>query len=85
MEEKEPSKLSYEQLENLAIQSQQRLLIAENKLKNIDFASIRLSWLFRVLEHKDSFSHEFMAKCATEIEEMLTLDEEPSDNNIEKE
>lgn len=71
MEEKEktavPNKLTYEQLEQLAMQLQAQF-------RNIDFASIRLDWLFRVLEHRESLSESFVMKCAMEIEKLLTID-----------
>lgn len=79
MEEKEtstPSKPTYEQLEQAAMQMQQRLMMVENKLRSIDFASMRLTWLFKVIENKDSFSEEFIIKSSKEIEEILTLEEE---------
>lgn len=77
MEEKtETTKLTYEQLEQAAMQLQQRLMMAENKLRSIDFASMRLTWLFKVIENKDSFSEEFINKSSKEIEELLTLEEE---------
>lgn len=77
MEEKtETTKLTYEQLEQAAMQLQQRLMMAENKLRSIDFASMRLTWLFKVIENKNSFSEEFINKSSKEIEELLTLEEE---------
>lgn len=77
MEEKtETTKLTYEQLEQAAMQLQQRLMMAENRLRSIDFASMRLTWLFKVIENKDSFSEEFINKSSKEIEELLTLEEE---------
>lgn len=77
MEEKEKieNKLTYEQLENAAVQLQQRLLIAENKIRNINFTSLRLDWLFKVLENKYSFEDKFLAKCSKEIEDILTLED----------
>lgn len=71
-----PIKPTYEQLEQAAMQMQQRLMMVENKLRNIDFASMRLTWLFKVVENKDSFSEEFVHNSSKEIEEMLTLDME---------
>ena len=79
MEEKEtstPSKPTYEQLEQAAMQMQQRLMMAESKLRSIDFAAMRLTWLFKVIENKDAFSEEFVSKSSKEIEELLTLDED---------
>ncbi len=77
MEEKKETaeKLSYEQLENAAMQLQQRLMLAENKLRSIDFASVRLTWLFKVLKNKESFPVEFVNKCSSEIEELLTIED----------
>lgn len=75
----EPNKISYEQLEQAAMQLQQRLMIAENKLRSIDFASMRLTWLFKVLENKSSFSTEFAGKCAKEVEELLTIEDTPEE------
>lgn len=69
-------KLTYEQLEQAAMQLQQRLIMVENKLRSIDFASMRLTWLFKVIENKDSFSMEFLNKCSDEIKTLLTIEEE---------
>lgn len=82
MEEKNNTtaeKLSYEKLEQAAMQLQQRLMIAENRLKSIDFASMRLTWLFRVIENKDAFTPEFVNKCSEEVQELLTLEEAPEE------
>jgi hypothetical protein len=79
---KQPSKLSYEELNRTAAQLQQRVITAENKLRSIDYASFRLNWLFKVLEYKDSFNSTFTDKCASEIEDILTVDnKETEDSN----
>lgn len=77
MEERDTkaTKLTYEQLEQVAMQLQQRLVIAENKLRSIDFAAMRLTWLFKVIENKSSFSAEYVDKCAKEVEKILTIEE----------
>lgn len=36
----------------------------------------RLDYLFKVVEHADAFGMEFVAKCAEEIEESITIPEE---------
>jgi hypothetical protein len=69
-------KLSYEKLEEVAVQLQQRCAMLENKLRSIDLISIRLNYLFKVLDYKSSFSLEFINKCSDEIEEILTVEEE---------
>lgn len=81
MEEKDNAteKMSYEQLENTAMQLQQRLILAENKLRSIDYVSMRLGWLFKTVEYKNAFPAEFVSKCSKEIQELLTVDENPED------
>lgn len=76
----EAIKLTYEQLEQVASQIQQKLIIAENKLRTIDFASIRLNWLFKVIENKLSFTTLFVNRCSKEIEDLLTIEEEVKEN-----
>lgn len=76
----EAIKLTYEQLEQVASQIQQKLIIAENKLRTIDFASVRLNWLFKVIENKLSFTTEFVNRCSKEIEDLLTIEEEVKEN-----
>lgn len=85
MEEKETTqKLTYEQLKQAAVQLQQRLMLAENKLRSINFAEIRLTWLFKVLEHKVDFPIEFVDKCANEIETLLTIEEDSETTSEDK-
>lgn len=74
MEEKETQKLSYEQLEKLAAQYKEALVEVSNKLRTIEFAALRLNWLFKVLENGDRFSVDFINKCSKEVENMLTID-----------
>ena len=76
MEETKETKLSYEQLEQVAMSLKQRLAIAETKLSSLDFATMRLTWLFKVIENAPAFSAYFTEKAAKEIENLLTLDEE---------
>lgn len=79
MEEKKETtateKATYEQLEQVVMQLQQRLIVAENKLRSIDYASMRLTWLFKVIENDKVFDKDFNDKCVFEIKELLTLDE----------
>lgn len=74
-QKKEQAKLSYEKLEEAAVQLQQRCVMLENKLRSIDMVSVRLSYLLKVVEIKDVFSEEFIARCSKEIEDLLTLEE----------
>ena len=87
MEEKNNTtaeKLSYEKLEQAAMQLQQRLMMAESRLRSIDFASMRLTWLFRVIENKGAFTPEFVNKCSEEVQELLTLEEAPEEKCYEE-
>lgn len=87
MEEKDTkaTKLTYEQLEQVARQLQQRLMMEENKLRSINFAAMRLTWLFKVLENRNSFSTEYVTKCAKEVEKILTIEEATPETATETE
>lgn len=87
MEEKkeESTKLTYEQLEKIALQLQQKLAVAESKLNSIDYVSMRLTWLFKVVDSKAMFSGDFYDKCVKEIEELLTPVEEETVSETEEE
>lgn len=75
MEENKKKELSYEELKEVALQLQKRCAFAEQKLRNFEVVSVRLNYLFKVLEIKDVFEYEFIEKCAKEVEELLTLEE----------
>ena len=84
-QKKEQTKLTYEQLENVAVQLQQKCAMLENKLRSIDGTTIRLNYLFKALEARDILSPEFIAKCASEVEDIMTLEEEkPKVEEIEE-
>lgn len=75
MEETKTPKPTYEQLEKVVSQFQQKVVILENKLRSIDFASMRLTWLFKVLENETVFPIEFVNKCTEEVKSILTIEE----------
>lgn len=79
----EQKKLSYEELEKVAVQLQQKCRTLENNLRNIDMASIRLNFLLKALEVKEVFSKEFIDKCSKEVEEIL-FEEEPKSVEAEE-
>ena len=84
MEEKEvkstetPAKLTYEQLEALAHQlsDQSRKLYMQLQEANKTNLFERLNYLFKVLKYSGSFRIEFVDKCVSEIEELMTIPEE---------
>lgn len=82
--------ISYEDLKKIAIQYQQKCFALEKELKNTKTVFIRLDLLFKVIGLADKFSGEFVAKCAEEIENLLTIPEkkeeeqgEPAEENAE--
>lgn len=75
-------KLSYEELKNAAMQLQQRCMMLEGKLQGIEIASVRLNYLFKIIKFKESFSGDFVSKCISEIENILTVDNENPPTDI---
>lgn len=69
MEEKE--KPTYEQLVEKYKEMYKQLVDAQNKLMRIDFFTIRLNWLYKFLENKESFDDEYVLKCVKEIQELM--------------
>lgn len=47
----------------------------QNQIKDMNLMFTRLNFLFRVIEHKDSFTSEFVNNCSKEIEQSLTIEE----------
>lgn len=72
-----PEKMSYEQLENIAHQlsEQAKQLYARLQEANMTNMFKRLDYLFKVVENAHAFSEEFVAKCVTEIEDLMTVPE----------
>lgn len=70
------NKISYEQLEKIALQFQKRAANAEGKLELINLTTMRLKYLFDVLDRARFFSEEFVNNCAAEIVDILEIKEE---------
>jgi hypothetical protein len=70
MEEK---KLSYEELNNVCMQlsEQNERMKAHIDSLNRQQMFARLEFLFKVLQHKDSFSEGIVARAASEISEIM--------------
>ena len=77
MGKREPQKLSYEQLENVAHQlsDQNKQLYQALQKANVDNLFKRLEYLFKVLEQVHHFPDEFISKCSEEIVSMITIPE----------
>lgn len=89
-EVKENEKMSYEQLENVAHQlsEQVRQLYAKLQEANLENMFRRLDYLFRVVENAHSFSVDFVNKCTSEIESLMTLpdpEDEPKEDSGQSE
>lgn len=68
------NKLTYEQLESIAEQLQNRAFQAESRLAAINMTQMRFDYLFKVIDRKEAFRPEFIEKCALEIEDLLNIE-----------
>lgn len=72
-----PEKMSYEQLENIAHQLSDQAKHLYAKLQEANMVNMfkRLDYLFKVVENAHAFNEEFVAKCVSEIEDLMTVPE----------
>ena len=89
-ETERPEKMSYEQLENVAHQlsEQSRQLYMKLQASNMNNMFKRLDYLFKVVENGHMFNQDFLTKCISEIEELMTVpkdteEEDKTDNKTE--
>lgn len=87
---KENAKMSYEQLEDVAHQlsEQVRQLYAKLQESNLENMFKRLDYLFKVIENPHAFNEEFVSKCTSEIESLMTLpdnEDEPKEDSGQSE
>jgi hypothetical protein len=77
-ETEKPEKMSYEQLENIAHQLSEQTKQLYMKLQAANMSNMfkRLDYLFKVVENGHMFKQDFLEKCITEIEELITVPEE---------
>ena len=82
----EASKLTYEQLEQIANQltNENRQLYERMNEMNMANAFKRLDYLFKVGESPMSFSLEFIDRCTKEIEGLMTLPEKAQPEDASK-
>ena len=82
-ETERPEKMSYEQLENIAHQlsEQTKQLYMKLQAANMNNMFKRLDYLFKVVENGHMFKQDFLDKCINEIEEIMTVPDEPENNN----
>lgn len=81
----QPKQLSYEELRNIAGQLQQQNMQLRRALNDLNYKNMfeRLNYLFKVMEFSHMFSDEFVDKCVTEIESLMTLPEDTSEDTTE--
>lgn len=74
----QPKQLSYEELRNIAGQLQQQNMQLRRALNDLNYKNMfeRLNYLFKVMEFSHMFSDEFVGKCVTEIESLITIPED---------
>ena len=84
-ETEQSQKMSYEQLEQVAHQlsEQARQLYSQLQKSNLTNMFKRLDYLFKVVENGHMFKQDFLERCVSEIEDIMTVPEE-SENNKEE-
>lgn len=76
------NKLSYEQLERIAIQMQHRAVQAEKRLESIDLATTRLNYLFWVLDRAQHFPESYIKEVTTEVMDLLEVKEPDTESQV---
>ena len=86
-ETERPEKMSYEQLENIAHQLSEQAKQLYMKLQAANMSNMfkRLDYLFKVAENGHMFKQDFLEKCITEIEEIMTVPEDTDGGSKEEE
>lgn len=81
----QPKQLSYEELRNIAGQLQQQNMQLRRALNDLNYKNMfeRLNYLFKVMEFSHMFSDEFVGKCVTEIESLMTIPEDTPEDTTE--
>lgn len=86
MPAKDPKKLSYDELENIAQQlsNQNRELYMKVQELNAENMFKRLDYLFKVVENEIAFPPAFINNCVEEIQDMMTLPKEEKEEKEEE-
>lgn len=81
----QPKQLTYEELRNVAGQLQQQNMQLRRALNDLNYKNMfeRLNYLFKVMEFSHMFSDEFVGKCVTEIESLMTIPEDTPEDTTE--
>ncbi len=72
-----PQKLPYEQLEGIAMQLQNKLKEAAQRIQELNMSNMfkRMEFLLEIVKNPTAFTKEFASKCAQEIEDIMTIPE----------
>ena len=75
MEEKNETTdgLTYEQLEQIALQLHNKVIQTEARLNSINLAAMRLDYLFKILDKSPFFPKKFVDECVAEIIDRLEV------------
>jgi hypothetical protein len=78
---KQPEKMSYEQIVDIAnqLQSQNRELMM--RMQGLVDVYHRLDYLFKVIENASQFEAQFAQSCAAEIQDIITIPKEESEKS----
>ena len=84
-ETEQSQKMSYEQLEQVAHQLSEQARQLYNQLQKSNLTNMfkRLDYLFKVVENGHMFKQDFLERCVSEIEDIMTVPEESEDNKEE--
>lgn len=82
-----PKKMTYEQLENVAHQLSAQANQLYTKLQEANMTNMfkRLDYLFKVVENAHAFDEEFVNRCVSEIEDLITLPDNVEESDTESE
>lgn len=81
----QPKQLSYDEIRNIAGQLQQQNMQLRKALNDLNYKNMfeRLNYLFKVMEFSHMFSDEFVGKCVSEIESIMTIPEDTPEDTTE--
>ena len=82
-ETKEVKKLSYEELEKVALELNGQCQKLYKELQETNMVNVfkRLDYLFKVVENINEFPQEFAKRCIEEITNIMTVSTEETPNN----
>ena len=81
---KNKEKMSYEELENIAHQLSEQSRVLMQKLQEANMGNMfkRLDYLFKIIEFEHMFDGNFIDKCIKEVQDMISIPEEESNEEI---